>query len=179
MWRRPDAKGSWSCAKIFGKAIGRAFVVIARCDVRLRLLGRHSRAEQGAERRAQTLESMPLRQGVPTVTEFCTVALCSKGHGMDTRVKPEYDDVTLVSANLQGCHQKRPAQPTASHRAFSPAVETSLACAARCTHSGGGRAPREESRCSRPTAPASSDLKTSARVESSASGHGDPLAPDA
>ncbi|WP_292251711.1 hypothetical protein, partial [Mesorhizobium sp.] len=38
--------------------------------------------------------AMPLRQGVPTVAEFRTVALCGKGHGMDTRVRPEYDDVT-------------------------------------------------------------------------------------
>jgi len=62
---------------------------------------RHSRAEQGAERRAQTLESMPRCQGVAAVTEFCTVAFCGRGHGMDTRVKPEYDNVTGVSANLR------------------------------------------------------------------------------
>jgi hypothetical protein len=43
---------------------------------------------------AQTLESMPLRQGVAAVAEFCTVALHGRGHGMDTRVRPEYDDVT-------------------------------------------------------------------------------------
>ncbi|CDX37353.1 hypothetical protein MPLDJ20_200026 [Mesorhizobium plurifarium] len=77
----------------FGGGYG-LFVVIGLCNVRLRQLGRHSRAEQGAKRRAQTLESMPLRQRFATVTEFWTVALYGKGHGMDTRVKPEYDDVT-------------------------------------------------------------------------------------
>jgi len=74
---------------------------------------------------------MPLRQVVPTVTEFCTVALCGKGRGMDTQLKPEYDDVTGVSTNLQDWRQKRSAQSTAtfSQRAFSP--KTSPACAAR------------------------------------------------
>ncbi|CDX38200.1 hypothetical protein MPLSOD_320037 [Mesorhizobium sp. SOD10] len=47
---------------------------------------RHSRAEQGAKRRAQTLESMPLRQGAANRAEFWALALYGNGHGMDSRV---------------------------------------------------------------------------------------------
>ncbi|CDX13228.1 hypothetical protein MPLSOD_10091 [Mesorhizobium sp. SOD10] len=63
---------------------------------------RHSRAEQGAKRRAQTLESMPLRRGGASGAEFWTLALYGDGHGMDPRVKPEDDEGMGLPANHKG-----------------------------------------------------------------------------